>query len=90
MSWGEIPAPQLGGNWKFYLGGLFYQVKGTRGGVIRTFFKAKISFLWKSIKIKINMICVSKVNEIKTKMEQEQSLQLKILFLLGYNLKVVA
>ena len=36
------------------------------------------------------MICVSKENEIKTKMEQEQSLQLKILFLLGYNLKVVA
>ena len=31
-----------------------------------------------------------KENEIKTKMEQEQSLQLKMLFLLGYNLKIVA
>ena len=27
--------------------------------------------------------------EIKTKMEQEQWLQLKMLFLLGYNLKIV-
>ena len=31
------------------------------------------------------MICVSKEYEIKTKMEQEQWLQLKMLFLLGYN-----
>ena len=31
----------------------------------------------------------NKENEIRTKMEQEQWLQLKMLFLLGYNLKIV-
>ena len=35
------------------------------------------------------MTCVSKEYEIKTKMEQEQWLQLKMLFLLGYNFKNV-
>ena len=35
------------------------------------------------------MTCVSKEYEIKTKMDQEQWLQLKMLFLLGYNLKIV-
>ena len=35
------------------------------------------------------MTCLSKEYEIKTKMEQEQWLQLKMLFLLGYNLKIV-
>ena len=35
------------------------------------------------------MTCVSKKYEIKTKMEQEQWLQLKMLFVLGYNLKIV-
>ena len=34
------------------------------------------------------MIYVSKDYEIKTKMEQEQWLQLKMLFLLGYILKI--
>ena len=32
---------------------------------------------------------MSKEYEIKTKMEQEQWLPLKMLFLLGYNLKIV-
>ena len=45
---------------------------------------------WTSIKNKINMTCVSKEYEIKTKIGQEQWLQLKMLFLLGYNLKLVA
>ena len=36
------------------------------------------------------MTCVSTEYEIKTKIEQEQWLQLKMLFLLGYNLKTVA
>ena len=36
------------------------------------------------------MTCVSKEYEIKTKMEQEQLLQLKMLLFLGYNLKIVA
>ena len=76
-------------------GGIFYQAKGTWGRVIltiRTFFKAKKAFCeyWTSIKMKINMACVSKEYEVKTKMEQEQWLQLKMLFLLGYNLKIVA
>ena len=35
------------------------------------------------------MTCVSKEYEIKTKMKQEQCLQLKMLFLLGYNLNIV-
>ena len=35
------------------------------------------------------MTSVSKKYEIKTKMEQEQWPQLKMLFLLGYNLKFV-
>ena len=34
------------------------------------------------------MTRVSEEYEIKTKMEQEQGLQLKMLFLLGYNLKI--
>ena len=34
------------------------------------------------------MTCVSKEYEIKTKMEQEKWRQLKMLFLLGYNLKI--
>ena len=40
--------------------------------------------------MKIITTCVPKENEIETKMEQEQWLQLKMLFLLGYNLKTVA
>ena len=61
----------------------FYQVKGTWRGVVlkfQTFFKAKI---------KINMTKVSKEYKLKTKIEQEQWLKLKMLLLLGYNLKIV-
>ena len=59
--------------------------------MIRTFFKAKTTFCeyWTLIKIKISTTCVSKEYEIKTKMVQEQWLQLKMMFLLGYNLKIV-
>ena len=35
------------------------------------------------------MTCMSKEYEIKTKRAHEQRLQLKMLFLLGYNLKVI-
>ena len=35
------------------------------------------------------MTCVSKYYEVKTKNVQEQRLQLKMKFLLGYNIKVV-
>ena len=73
------------------------------GGVIRwreseewfwqfePFSKLKTVFreCWASIKIKINMTCVSKQYEIKTNMEQQLWLQLKMMFLLGYNLKIV-
>ena len=54
---------------------------------LEPFSKLKTAFCeyWTSIKIKINM---SKEYEIK-KMEQEQWLQLKMLLLLGYNLKTV-
>ena len=50
------------------------------------FSKLKTTFCEYWTAIKINMTCVSKVYEIE-KMEQEQLLQLKMLFLLGYNLK---
>ena len=84
-----------GGNRKFYFREeFFYWVKRTRGEVIltiRTIFKLKTAFCeyWTSIKIKFNMTCLYKEYELKTKMEQEQWLQLKTLFLLGYNLKIV-
>ena len=47
--------------------------------------KRKTAFpeCWTSIKIKINMTCMSKECEIITKIEQEQWLQLEMLFLLG-------
>ena len=47
--------------------------------------KATICKYWTSIKIKISMTCVCKEYEVKIKMAQEQWLQLKINFLLGYN-----
>ena len=40
--------------------------------------------------MKINMTCVSKEYEIETKTEFKQWRQLKMLFLLGYNLEIVA
>ena len=42
-----------------------------------------------SIKIKISMTCVYKEYEVKIKMAQEQLLQLKMKFLLGFNMKTV-
>ena len=55
----------------------------------KKFLKLKTAFCeyWTSIKIKISMICVSKDYEIKTKMVQEQWLQLKMtfLFFIGLN-----
>ena len=56
------------------------------------FSKLKTAFCeyWISIKMNINMTCVFKEYETNTKMEQEQRLQLKMLFLLDYNLKIVA
>ena len=50
------------------------------------FSKLKTAFCeyWTSIKIKISMICVSKEYKIKTKMVQEQWLQLKMTFLFFY------
>ena len=40
-------------------------------------------------KSKLTWPVYPKEHEIKTKMEQEQWIQLKMLFLLGYNLKIV-
>ena len=59
-------------------------------GQFEPFSKLKTAFCeyWTSIKIKINMTLVSKEYEIKTKIEQEQWLLLKKLFLLVYNLKI--
>ena len=55
------------------------------------FSKPKTTFCkyWTSIKIKISMTCVYKEYEIKIKMVQQQWLQLKMEFLLGYNMKTV-
>ena len=51
--------------------------------------KIAFSEYWTSIKTKISMTGVSKAYEIKTKMVHEQWLQLEMLFLIGYNLKIV-
>ena len=58
---------------------------------IWAFSKLKATFYkqWTSIKIKISMICVYKEYEVKIKMLEEQWLQLKMKFLLGYNMKIV-
>ena len=86
MEWGEL---------EILLGGIFFtgwkEPEDEWFWQFEPFSKLKTAFCeyWTSIKIKINMTCVSKEYEIKTKMEQEQWLQLKMLFLLGYNLKIV-
>ena len=70
-----------------------YRVKGTWGGMIlavQTFFKAETASCeyWTSIKFKSNMTCVSTEYETKTKMKQDRWPHLKILFFMGYNLKI--
>ena len=66
---------------------------GIWGGVIftiQTFFKTKNNIqCWALIKFKIGMTCVYKEYEIKIKMVQEQWLQLKMKFSLGYNMKII-
>ena len=58
---------------------------------LELFLKLKTTFCkyWTLIKIKISMTCMSKEYEVKIKMVQEQWLQLKIKFLLGYNMKII-
>ena len=58
---------------------------------LKPFLKLKATFCkyWTLIKIKISMSFVHKVYESKTKMVQEQWLQLNTKFLLGYNMKIV-
>ena len=58
---------------------------------IQTFFKAKdnILYYWTSVKIKISMTCVYEDYKVKIKMVQKQLLQLKLKFLLDYNMKIV-
>ena len=55
------------------------------------FLKIKTTFCiyWTSIKIKTSRACVHKEYEQKIKMVQEQWLQLKMKFLLGYNMKII-
>ena len=92
--WQDFPnsSKGCGGSRKFYWGGIFFT-----GGKepeeewfwrFETFSKLKAAFCeyWTSIKIKINM---TKEYEIKTKIEQEHWLQLKMLFLLAYNWKLL-
>ena len=49
---------------------------------------SKIIFYLLIQEIKISMTCVYKQYEVKTKMVQEQLLQVKMKFLLGYNMKI--
>ena len=58
---------------------------------LEAFSKLKTIFCkyWTSIKINISMTCLYKKYEVKTKMVQEQWLQLKMNFLLDYNMKIV-
>ena len=86
----------MGGNRKFYYGGIFLPVeRNLRRSDFddsNLFWKLSTAF-WEYqtlTEMKISMTCVSKEYEIKTKMEQERWLQLKMLFLLGYNLKIFA
>ena len=55
------------------------------------FSKLKTAFCeyWTKIKIKISITSVYKDYEIKTKLVQEEWLQLKMKFLLGYNMKII-
>ena len=83
----------MGVDQKFYWGDFFTgwrELEEEWFWQFEPFSKLKTTFCeyWTAIKIKINMTCVPKVYEIE-KMEQKQWLQLKMLFLLGYNLKIV-
>ena len=65
VGWKNPPPPRNGEEEsEILLGGIFYRVKLTWGGVIlmiQTFFKAKNFYeYWTSIQIKINMTCVSR------------------------------
>ena len=51
--------------------------------------RTTLSKYWTSIKIKISMTWVYKEYKIKIQMVQEQWLQLKMKFWLGYNMKIV-
>ena len=66
---------------------------GTWGVILKieAFSTLKTAFCeyWTSIKIKISTTCVSKEYGMKTKMVHEQWLQLKMKFLVGYNLTIV-
>ena len=55
------------------------------------FSKLKAAFFeyWTSIKIKISMLCISKDHEIKTKMVQEQWLQIKMTFIFFYWVELI-
>ena len=60
-----------------------------KSGVNLTILKTTFCKYWTSIKIKNTMACMYKEYEGKIKMIQEQELQLKMKFLLGYNMKIV-
>ena len=85
----------VGGNGKFWWGEVFFHRVGKIcWGVILTiqaFSKAKNNILYvlNIDKIKISMACVYNQYEVKTKMVQKQQLQLKMMFLLGCNMKNV-
>ena len=59
------------------------------GNLRRSDFESFSKLKTTSFKIKISMTCVYKEHEIKRKNVQEQLLQLKIKFSLGYNMKLL-
>ena len=93
-SWGKIPPHPVGMELEILQGGSF--LPGERNLRRNDFDNLNLFQSEKQLsvntehKTKINMTCVSREYEIKTKMEQEQWLQLKVLFLLDNSLKIVA
>ena len=92
--WVGKSSPVGGWNRKFYWGDFFTGWREPEEAWFwrfEPFSKLKTAFCESctSIKIKIGMACVSKEYELKRKMEQEQWIQLEMLHLFGYNLKIV-
>ena len=89
--WNSPPAGGMGNllGWIFFI--RWWEPEEEWFWSFELFSKLKPTFCeyWALIKIKISMTCVYKEYEVKIKMVQEWRLQLKMNFLLGYNMKFV-
>ena len=87
--------PTVGrGDWKLHWGDFFmgwWEPEEEWFSRFKPFSKLKSAFYeyWTSIKIKISMTCMFKEYKIKTKMVKKHWRHLKMMFLLGCNLKIV-